>query len=80
MTKSRMIRGELPTPADVIERQREAIKERLLKTLNNNTYADYHLIISDIANEGFDYVDIAAAALQLSIEGVKEKDDILLVQ
>ena len=34
MTKSRMI--ELPTPADV-ERQREAIKERLLKTLNNNT-------------------------------------------
>ena len=27
MTKSRMIRGELPTPADVIERQREAIKE-----------------------------------------------------
>lgn len=42
MTKSRMIRGELPTPADVIERQREAIKERLLKTLNNNTYADYH--------------------------------------
>lgn len=78
MTKSRMIRGELPTPADVIERQREAIKERLLKTLNNNTYADYHLIISDIANEGFDYVDIAAAALQLSIEGVKEKDDKVL--
>lgn len=46
MTKSRMIRGELPTPADVIERQREAIKERLLKTLNNNTYADYYLMFS----------------------------------
>ena len=41
ITKSRMIRGELPTPADVIERQRKAIKERLLKTLNHNTYADY---------------------------------------
>lgn len=50
-------------------------KERLLKTLNHNTYADYHLIISDIANEGFEYVDIAAAALQLSIEGVKEKEE-----
>ena len=43
-----------------------------MKTLEQNHYDDYHTVIADVAAEGFDLVDIAAAALKLSIEGFKD--------
>ena len=76
LTKADIIKGELPTPADVIERQRVAIKGKILANLEHNSYNEYHQIIDDIIAEGFDLKDIAAAALQLSIEGVKEKEEL----
>ncbi|MBO5651851.1 MAG: DbpA RNA binding domain-containing protein, partial [Selenomonas sp.] len=57
-----------------LERQKDLVQERLVKTLQQNHYDDYHEIVSDVAAEGFDMVDIAAAALKLSLEGFKDED------
>lgn len=72
LTHAKIERRELPTASDILERQKDLVKERLVKTLQRNRFDDYHMIISDVAAEGFDMVDIAAAALQLSLEGYKE--------
>ncbi len=76
MTKTKIVRRQIPSSADILERQREIIKERLLKTLSNNKFDEYHTIVSDVAAEGdYDLVDVAAAALKLSVEGYKEKEE-----
>ncbi len=76
LARTKIVRRELPSSADILERQRDLVKERLVKTLENNHYADYHTIISDVAAEGdYDMVDVAAAALKLSVEGFKEKEE-----
>lgn len=46
-----------------------------MKTLQQNHYDDYHTVIADVAAEGYDLVDIAAAALKLSIEGFKDAEE-----
>lgn len=74
LAKTKIHHRRLPSAADILERQKEMIKERLIKTLEKNRYTDYHMILSDILEE-YDAVDIAAAALQLSVEGFKEKDE-----
>ncbi|MBP2630716.1 MAG: cshA [Firmicutes bacterium] len=74
LAKTKIVRKQLPSSADILERQRELIKERLLKTLENNKFADYHTIVSDLGAD-YDVVDIAAAALKLSVEGFKEKEE-----
>ena len=77
LTKTKIVRRQLPSSADILERQRELIKERLIKTLSNNKFAEYHTIVSDVAADGdYDFVDVAAAALKLSVEGFKEKEDV----
>lgn len=76
LAHTKIQRRELPTASDLLEHQKELVQERLVKTLQQNHYDDYHEIISDVAAEGFDMVDIAAAALKLSLEGFKdEKSD-----
>jgi ATP-dependent RNA helicase DeaD len=74
LAKTKIVRKALPSFADILERQRELIKDRLLKTLANNKFADYHTIISDLSAE-YDIVDVAAAAVKLSVEGFKEKEE-----
>ena len=74
LAKTKIMRKQLPSPADILERQRELIKERLVKTLEQGKFADYHTIISDLSVD-YDPVDIAAAALKLSVEGYKEKEE-----
>jgi ATP-dependent RNA helicase DeaD len=77
LAKTKIVRRDLPSSADILERQREIIKERLIKTLSNNKFADYHTIVSDVAADGsYDIVDVAAAALKLSVEGFKEKEEV----
>jgi ATP-dependent RNA helicase DeaD len=56
----------------VLERQREVIKRRVLKTLEQDSFADYHTIVADLSVD-YDPVDIAAAALKLFQEGYKEE-------
>ena len=74
LAHTKIQRKELPTASDMLEHQKELVQERLIKTLQQNHYDDYHEIISDVAAEGFDMVDIAAAALKLSLEGFKDVD------
>lgn len=73
LARTKIQRRELPTASDILERQKDLVQERLIKTLQQNHYDDYHTIISDVAAEGFDLVDIAAAALKLSLEGYQEE-------
>ena len=68
-------RRELPTASDLLEHQKSLVQERLMKTLQQNHYDDYHTVIADVAAEGYDLVDIAAAALKLSIEGFKDAEE-----
>ena len=75
LAKTKLVRKQLPSSADILERQREIIKTRLLKTLENNNFADYHTIVSDLTVD-YDLIDVAAAALKLSVEGFKEKEDV----
>ena len=76
LARTKIVRRDLPSSADILERQQDLVKERLRKTLENNHYADYHTIVSDVAAEGdYDLVDVAAAALKLSVEGFKEKEE-----
>ncbi len=77
LTKSKIVRRELPSPADILERQRDVVKERLQKVLTQGKYGDYHTIISDLVADdgGYDLVDVAAAALKLAVEGDKESAD-----
>lgn len=74
LAKTKIVRKPIPSSADILERQRELIKERLLKILAGNKFADYHTIVSDLSTD-YDIVDVAAAALKLSVEGFKEKED-----
>ena len=76
MAHTKIVLRKLPSSADILERQQDLIKERLLRTLMNNKYSDYHTIISDVSADGeYDIVDIAAAALKLSVEGFKEREE-----
>lgn len=74
LAKTKVVRRQLPSSADILERQKELIKTRLLKTLEKNKFADYHTVISDLAID-YDPIDIAAAALKLSVEGFKENEE-----
>ncbi|WP_182188644.1 DEAD/DEAH box helicase [Pectinatus frisingensis] len=74
LIKHRMIRGQLPTSADVLELQKESIKKKLIKVLQANNYSDYHMIVADLVADKYDSLDIAAAAVKLSVEGLKEHE------
>ena len=69
--RQRIVRGQLPSAADILERQREIIKHRVIKTLEQDAFADYHPIVADLSLD-YDPLDIAAAALKLFQEGFKE--------
>lgn len=71
LAKTRIIRKQLPSPADVLDRRRELIKNQVSQTIEQNNFADYHTIITGLASQ-YDPLDIAAAALQLYNEGFKE--------
>ena len=74
LIKTRITRRQLPSSADVMERQRELIKDRLARTVDQENFADYHVIVAELA-VNYDPMDLAAAALKLWQEGFKEAED-----
>jgi len=72
LAKAHIIRKQLPSSADILERQREIIKSRLIQTIGNRDFATYHSIVADLAPD-YDPIDIAAAAIKMYQEGFKEK-------
>lgn len=73
LTKTRIKRGQLPSIADIAERQREVLRQHLIDLMEEGKLGAYRTLILDMSDE-FDAIDLAAAALKLSQEGVaKEK-------
>ncbi len=70
--KTRILRRQLPSPADILERQTEVIKSQLAQTVVRGGFDVYSNIVADLATD-YDPIDLAAAALKLFQEGYKEQ-------
>ncbi|CQR74669.1 DEAD-box ATP-dependent RNA helicase CshA [Sporomusa ovata DSM 2662] len=70
--KTRILRRQLPSPADILERQTEVIKNQLIQTIARGSFDVYSGIVADLATD-YDPIDLAAAALKLFQEGYKEQ-------
>lgn len=69
--KTRIYRRQLPSSADVLERNKEHIKNKVIHVIEQGAFTDYHTIVADLTAD-YDALDIAAAALKLFQEGYKE--------
>ncbi|SPF50757.1 DEAD-box ATP-dependent RNA helicase cshA domain protein [Candidatus Desulfosporosinus infrequens] len=69
LIKTRIRRQELPSLADISERQAENLKNQLIKLIQSNRLGSYRAIVSDLLEE-YDSIDVAAAALKFAVEGV----------
>jgi ATP-dependent RNA helicase DeaD len=73
LTKTSIKRGQLPSIADIMERQQDMLRQNLIDLVEEGKLGAYRTLIADLSDE-FDAIDLAAAALKLSQEGVvKEK-------
>jgi ATP-dependent RNA helicase DeaD len=68
MTGARIRRDEVPTAAEVEEREAQILKERLLEILERGPWGPYRRLIEELSDD-HDPVDLAAAALTLSASG-----------
>ena len=66
----KIVRRQLPTEANVLERQREMIVSKLQSVLDQNNYSDYLPIIGSLLKD-YNPEEIAAAAVKLMQEGNK---------
>jgi len=67
LTKTRIRRGKLPSQEDVYERKKEGIIDRLNSILSKGKLAYYRSIVDSLLDE-YDAMDIAAAAIKMSID------------
>lgn len=68
--KTKINRRQLPTTANVIERQRELIVSKMQSVLDQANYHDYMPIAASLLKE-YDVEDVVSAALKLMQEGNK---------
>jgi ATP-dependent RNA helicase DeaD len=61
---ARIQRAEIPTAAEVAERERELLAERVLAVLQQGQWANYRQVVEELADD-HDPIDVAAAALSL---------------
>ncbi|MCY0881555.1 MAG: DEAD/DEAH box helicase, partial [Firmicutes bacterium] len=69
-----MTRRNLPTPEDVAEKQRDALKQRLAEEVERGVLPQYHDIVMDLA-QSYDSLDIAAAALRLMLDKSRDAQE-----
>ncbi|MDD4587882.1 MAG: DEAD/DEAH box helicase [Heliobacteriaceae bacterium] len=77
MIKVRIKRRELPSIADIVERQKEIYKARIVNLLETGHFGEHKRVISELAAD-YDPIEIAAAMLKMLLEGPeaeKEKDE-----
>lgn len=74
LTKSRIRREKLPSLADIHERQKEGIREKLQRMLEESKLAYYRSIVDTLVDD-YDPMDIAAAALKLSLDLDEGRED-----
>ncbi len=67
VTGAHIRREEVPTVAEVEEREFQALEERLQASLASGTWGRYRSMIDELADE-HDPVDLAAAALAMAVD------------
>ncbi|HLH74701.1 MAG TPA: C-terminal helicase domain-containing protein, partial [Chloroflexota bacterium] len=70
ITGARIRRGELPTAAEVAEREREILEAELARMLQSGSWGQYRELVEELADE-HDPVNIAAAALAMLVQRPK---------
>jgi ATP-dependent RNA helicase DeaD len=68
VTGAHIRREEVPTAADVEERELEILEERLLATLTKGDWGRYRPVVEELLDD-HDAVEVAAAALSLVVSG-----------
>ncbi len=64
LTKTRIRREHLPDPADIAERQKEGLKEKIRLVIEEGKLGYYRAMIDPLLDD-YDPVDVAAAALKM---------------
>ncbi|MFZ5642372.1 MAG: DEAD/DEAH box helicase [Bacillota bacterium] len=75
ITKTRIRRENLPEPADIAERQKEGMKERLRHIIEEGKLGYYRAMIDPLLDD-YDPVDVAAAALKMAFGPADEEVEI----
>ena len=75
LIKTRIRRQELPSLADISERQAENLKNQLIKLIQSNRLGSYRAIVGDLLEE-YDSIDVAAAALKFAVEGANIEESL----
>lgn len=70
IAKTRIVRKQMPTAANVLEKQKETIISKMVTVLEQGKYSEYSSIV-DTLLEDYGAEDITAAALKLMHEGNK---------
>lgn len=73
LIKTRIRRQELPSLADISERQAENLKNQLIKLIQGNRLGNYRAIVGELLEE-YDSTDVAAAALKFAVEGASVEE------
>ncbi|MCL6595470.1 MAG: DEAD/DEAH box helicase [Firmicutes bacterium] len=71
--RTRLERREVPTLADLAERQRETMREELRAAVAEGDLGEYRALVDELLEE-LDPVDVAAAALRLLARRERERD------
>ena len=73
LANTKIKRAELPSLADLAERQKEVVREKLINILGKGHLTQYRDIIDSLVDD-YDTIDIAAAALKMSLN-IEEYDE-----
>ncbi len=68
VTGARILRGDLPTPAEAEERELQVLEDRLLDALEGGEWRRFRPMLEELLND-HPAEEIAAAALQLAAQG-----------
>ncbi len=73
LVKTNIRRENLPTQADLAERQLETLRGHLVNMIEDGKLIAYSNLVAELMEE-YDSVEVAAAALKYAIEGVGNKE------
>ena len=66
--RTRVRRRDLPSATDIVEKQRELLRDKLVQVVETGNLGEYRAIVDEMSAD-LDPVDLAAAALKLHLEG-----------
>jgi ATP-dependent RNA helicase DeaD len=72
LVRTRIKREELPTTADLAERQLETLRGHLTSIIEKGHLSSYRNVVTELMEEN-DSVEVAAAALKYAVEGIEPR-------